>query len=113
MEKLPIIVAKKFRDRGFSKVNIYRNRSNTVFLLNFNPGQQMPAHYHPGCELFMHVLNGNGTFTIDGKSIEATKDDVVHVLGTEKLGFTNTSDGQVSVYVTLCTVDAQEFVESC
>jgi quercetin dioxygenase-like cupin family protein len=96
-----------FNDRRFSKQNMFKTQDCTVFILNFLPGQIMPAHYHPGAELHLHVLQGNGTFSIDGNDIEAKADDVVYCEGTKKLSFTNTGNEPVSIYVTLSKVSEE------
>jgi quercetin dioxygenase-like cupin family protein len=96
-----------FNDRRFTKQNMFKSADCTVFILNFLPGQIMPAHYHPGAELHFHVLQGNGTFTIDGSNIEVTADEVVYCEGTKKVSFTNTGNNNVSIYVTLSKVSSE------
>ncbi|MEC5423178.1 cupin domain-containing protein [Virgibacillus sp. C22-A2] len=101
MEKKSIISAQTFDENKFTKTNVFKNETSTLFVLNFLPKQQLPAHYHPGHELYLHVLQGNGTFTIDEIAVEVTKDDVIHVTGDENLAFTNTGENNVSIYVTM------------
>jgi quercetin dioxygenase-like cupin family protein len=118
VEKQPIALFQQLKETRFTKQVMYKSNDCTIFILNFLPGQQMPAHYHIGAELFLHVLQGNGTFTYDGRDLEVSKDDVVHCGGTKKLAFTNTGTENVSIYVTLSKVNDEntnsiEKSESC
>src|SRR5690554_7576745 len=49
-------------------------------------------HSHPGRELFLYVVEGNGTLLMDGKESEITKGDVIYCDPEEQIGFTNTSE---------------------
>ncbi|GAA3716542.1 hypothetical protein GCM10022378_03490 [Salinicoccus jeotgali] len=101
MEKKYIGSALKFNEERFTKINVFKTIDCTVFVLNFLSGQKMPEHKHPGCELYLNVLKGEGRFTVDGEEISVTKDDVIHIGGDEMIGFLNDSEAQVSIYVTM------------
>lgn len=96
-----------FNERRFSKQNMFNSADCTVFILNFLPGQVMPAHYHIGAELHFHVLQGNGTFNMDEIDLEVKANDVVYCEGTKKVSFTNTGNENVSIYVTLNKVSGE------
>lgn len=93
--------AQQFNEERFTKVNIIRNKRSSAFLLNFLPGQVMKSHNHPERELYLHVIEGKGTFLIDGKELEAEKGDVLYYGEEEQIGFTNTSDKKVSIFATM------------
>lgn len=101
MEKQTISQAQQFSEERFTKVNIIKNRRSTVFLLNFLPGQQMKPHNHPERELYLYVIEGKGTFTIDGKELEVSKGDVIFCDQKEQIGFTNNGESNVSIYATM------------
>ncbi|MEH7522992.1 hypothetical protein V7149_06845 [Bacillus sp. JJ1503] len=48
MEKKSITDAIEFSEEKFTKRIIFREGESTVFVLNFMPGQKLPAHKHPG-----------------------------------------------------------------
>ncbi|WP_328047363.1 cupin domain-containing protein [Neobacillus cucumis] len=73
----------------------------TAVPLLFLPGQKLPAHKHPGAEVYLFVVSGNGTMIIDGKETEVTETDVIHTSDEEELSFANTSSDRVSLYVVL------------
>lgn len=104
MEKHSIKEALEFNEDRFSKINLLKYRSSTMFMLNFLPDQQLPAHNHPGHELYLLVTQGNGTFTIDGNEVEVEKDDVIHITSDEQLSFRNTGEDPVSIYVTMSRI---------
>jgi uncharacterized cupin superfamily protein len=56
---------------------------------------------HPSSQLFFHVLQGGGTFISDGKQTEIREGNIIHVLGTEKIGFVNANE-DTTIYVIRC-----------
>jgi quercetin dioxygenase-like cupin family protein len=98
---MEISAFKRFRDRGFAKADFYKNGLTNGFLLNFLPRQLMPEHYHPQSQLFFHVLKGRGTFISDGKETEIIEGNIIHVLGTEKIGFVNANE-ETTIFVIRC-----------
>ncbi|WP_230199739.1 cupin domain-containing protein [Bacillus andreraoultii] len=79
-----------------------------MFILNFQPGQVLPSHKHPGAKLFLLVLKGEGSFNINGNEIYVKKDDLITVTGDEELSFTNNGKENVSHYVTLHNTPSPE-----
>jgi quercetin dioxygenase-like cupin family protein len=104
LENMEISEFKRFRDRGFAKVDFYKNGITNGFLLNFLPKQMMPEHYHPHSLMFFHVLKGGGMFISDGKETEIKEGNIVHVLGTEKIGFVNANE-ETTIYVIRCLTE--------
>ena len=104
MEKMEISAFTRFRDRGFGKADFYKKGFTNGFLLNFLPKQLMPEHCHPQSQLFFHVLKGGGTFISDGKETEIKEGNIIHVLGTEKIGFVNANE-ETTIYVIRCLVE--------
>ncbi|GAB3062046.1 cupin domain-containing protein [Virgibacillus ainsalahensis] len=104
MENQSVTSAQQFSEERFTKINIIKNERSTAFLLNFLPGQIMKAHNHPGRELYLNVLEGNGTFSIDGKDLEVVKGDVIYCDPEEQIGFTNNGEDQVSIYATMTKI---------
>ncbi len=102
MEKQSIGSFIQYRERRFSKVNIFEGEDVTTFVLNLLPGQRMPEHYHLGSHLYFLVIQGNGKFIISGEEINVEAGDTIHIDGTEKVGFMNTGDGPANIYVTMC-----------
>ncbi len=105
MEKQSIGSFIQYRENRFAKVNIFVSEEVTTFVLNLLPGQMMPEHLHPGSQLYFLVIQGSGTFIISRKEVKVTTGDTIHILGSERVGFRNTGDGPVNVYVTMCKLD--------
>jgi quercetin dioxygenase-like cupin family protein len=101
MEKQSIKTYQEFNEDKFTKRVIFNNGHSTAFVLNFLPGQKLPAHKHPGAEVYLFVVSGNGTIIIDGKETEVTQTDVIHTSDEEELSFANSSSDRVSLYVVL------------
>lgn len=100
MEKKTIASARTFDEARFTKVDIFKSRNSSMFLLNFTAGQTMKSHGHPGKELYLHVLSGKGEFIIKDEKVQVTEDDVIHLEKDEMIGFEN-GDDETSVYVTM------------
>ncbi|MGJ7920654.1 cupin domain-containing protein [Neobacillus sp. LXY-4] len=112
MEKKSVDVAKEYNDERFTKRIVFQKGDSTVFVLNFMPGQALPTHKHPGTEVYLLVLNGSGTFTIDGATTEVSQNDVVHCSGEEDLAFENNGNDPVSLYVMLNKVPDERYVQN-
>lgn len=94
----------QFDDSRFTKVDFMKKEHSTAFTLNFLPGQTMKAHSHPGKELYLVVIEGSGTFTVDGEEIMATKGDVLFCGEKERIGFDNNGDNRTTLFGTLTEI---------
>lgn len=112
MEHKTLKSFQEFSDEKFTKRIVYKIGESTVFLLNFMPGQALPAHGHPGTEIYILVLQGNGTFTIDDVEIAASAHDTVHCGGQESLAFTNDGSDPVSLYVMLNKIPDDRYAQN-
>lgn len=100
-----MIEAQQFNEERFTKINIIKHQRSSAFLLNFLPEQHMKPHNHPNRELYLHVMEGNGTFIIDDEEQVVTTGDVLYCNPEEKIGFTNTSENNVSIYVVMTKIN--------
>lgn len=105
MDNHSIKKAQQFKEDRFTKIDIIKHKHSTVFLLNFLPNQDMRPHNHPGRELYLLVIEGNGTFSIDGKDLEVNEGDIIYCNPEDQLGFTNTGGKPVSIYATMTKVN--------
>lgn len=96
--------AQQFSEERFTKINIIRTPRSMAFMLNFLPGQHMKSHSHPERELYLTVMAGQGTLLIDEQELEVKQGDVIFCTSEEMIGFTNTSDQRVSIYVTMTKI---------
>lgn len=104
MEKAALKTYTEFNEDRFTKKVIFNTGATQAFVLNFSPGQQLPAHKHPGAEVYLLVLSGNGTFLIDGAEKAVEENDVIHVSNEEEMAFKNNGSQPVSIYVVLSKV---------
>ncbi|WP_147535077.1 cupin domain-containing protein [Bacillus marasmi] len=112
MDKKSINEAITYNEERFTKRVIFQKGDSTVFILNFMPGQELPAHNHPGTEVYLLVLNGSGTFTINGIDTEVSANDIVHCAGDESLAFKSTGSEPTSLYVMLNKVPDERYVQN-
>jgi quercetin dioxygenase-like cupin family protein len=63
----------------------------SVFLFNGGPGSGPGPHRHPYDEI-QFIQKGRGTWTVDGKTFEASAGDILVVKAGEVHSFKNTGD---------------------
>lgn len=105
MEKQHSSIAKRYDEKRFTKIDIIKNRSSSAFYLNFLPEQHMKPHTHPGRELYLHVLEGEGTLFIDDEEVKIITNDVIQCDPDEKIGFTNTGSEPVTMYGVMTKIE--------
>lgn len=102
----------EYNQERFTKRVIFKEgESGAVFILNFAPKQALPSHKHPGTNVYLLVLEGGGTFTIDSKEIEVQKHDIILCTGEEELAFQNGQEN-TSLYVMLSKIPNEKFVQN-
>ena len=101
MEKKSLLDYQEFDEKRFTKKNIFTKTDSVAFVLNFFPGQEMPAHKHPGMNLTALAIQGNGVFTIDDQEMTIMKDEVIQCNGNKLIAFKNTGTEKASIYVIL------------
>ncbi|RKQ34732.1 cupin domain-containing protein [Oceanobacillus halophilus] len=101
----------EFSNERFTKRVIFKENKTTIFVLNFASGQTLPAHKHPGSNVQLMVMQGEGKFTIDGEDIPVIKGDVLFVEGDEELAFTNNSTSNTSLYVMLNKIPNENYAK--
>lgn len=106
MEKEHISMAQQFNEERFTKIDLLKRRKSSTFLLNFLPKQHMKPHGHPQRELYLHVLEGSGTLLVDGEEVEVRQGDVIFCEPEEHIGFTNSSDANVTILGTMTHIGA-------
>ncbi|MFO1444834.1 cupin domain-containing protein [Bacillus sp. Bva_UNVM-123] len=112
MLRKSFIEAQEFSEKQFTKRILFREGKSTVFVLNFMPGQELPAHKHPGSEVYLMVIQGNGTLMIDGCAYEVNEKDVIHSGGDEEFAFINSGSEPVSLYVMLNKIPDERYVQN-
>ncbi|HAQ06992.1 MAG TPA: cupin domain-containing protein [Bacillus bacterium] len=112
MEKLSLNAYQEFSEDRFTKRIVFKKGDSTVFLLNFMPGQELPAHKHPGTEVYILTMQGEGTFTIDGVEVKAAANDTIHTGSTEELAYKNTGSEPVTLYVMLNKIPDERYAQN-
>jgi quercetin dioxygenase-like cupin family protein len=69
------------------------------------PGQQVQAHVHQSMHEFFYILEGKGTFTIDGKQTIVETGTMVHVTPHEVHQIDAPDDGSLKMLMAGITVD--------
>ncbi|MFX3623462.1 MAG: cupin domain-containing protein [Ectobacillus sp.] len=102
----------EYSEAKFTKRIIFKEGGSVVFMLNFKPGQELPAHKHPGTNVHLLVLEGEGTFKINGTGVKAKQRDTILCTGEEELAFVNDGDRNTSLYVVLNSIPDERYAQS-
>jgi quercetin dioxygenase-like cupin family protein len=112
METKQLSSAQEYSETQFTKRVIHKKGESVVFVLNFMPGQELPKHQHPNTDVYILVLDGNGTMTVDEKDTDVIKGDVVHCDGNEQFSYKNSGNVPSSLYVVLSKVPDARYAEN-
>ncbi|GHI00535.1 cupin domain-containing protein [Neobacillus kokaensis] len=112
MEKNSMKAFMEYSEEKFTKRIIYKKGETTAFVLNFLPGQSLPAHKHPGTEVYLYVITGNGTIITDGKESEVSEADLIHVNREEEMSFKNSGNEPLSLYVVLSKIPSEQYAKN-
>lgn len=112
MEKKELSVMLEYNETQFTKRIVHKKGESVVFALNFMPGQELPKHQHPNTDVYILVLEGNGTMTVDGEQTAVAKGDVVHCDGSEQFSYKNSGDVPSSLYVVLSKVPDERYAQN-
>jgi quercetin dioxygenase-like cupin family protein len=112
MEKNSVKSYMEYSEEKFTKRVIYKKGETTAFVLNFLPGQTLPAHKHPQTEVYLYVLTGSGTIIIDGVETKVAEADLLHVSSEEEMSFKNSGSEPVSLYVVLSKIPNEAYAKN-
>ena len=101
MHKEQLTAHLEYSDKQFIKRDVFKEGGSKAFVLNFQPGQELPVHTHPESSVHLLVLKGKGTFTINNEEIPATENDILLLNENDEISFINDSTENASVYITL------------
>lgn len=110
MEKKSLEAVKEYGADKFTKRILFQKGGSVAFVLNFMPGQALPPHKHPGTAVYILVLEGSGTITVDGVPTEVTKEETICCEGDEQFSFQNTGSDPARLYVVLSKIPDERYV---
>ncbi len=80
-------------------------------LVQFQPGQDFPAHYHNIMEENFYILSGEIDIVVDGKVNHLTEGQMIHIEPGEVHYCINRSDRPIKMVSTLAPYQEQDKVE--
>jgi quercetin dioxygenase-like cupin family protein len=90
-----------YSEEKFTKRILFNENKVLTFVLNFKPGQGVPAHNHEQSDLIIHVLVGTGEMGVDGVMHKVTEGDVIHCKGSEVFSLRNNGEKDMSLFIIL------------
>lgn len=105
MNKQTITDLQVFDEHKFNKTAMFDGLNTKTFLLNFTPGQSLPAHRHPGSDVILVVIEGEGTCHVDETTHILKTHEAMNCHPDESLSIENKASENLSVMVTLSKLD--------
>lgn len=110
MQKQALNAFQEYREDRFTKKIVFKEKDHVVFMLNFGPGQQLPAHKHPGATVYLTVLEGSGFMITDGLETPVSTGDLVQVAGHEEFAY-RSAEMNSSLSVVLIQTPSEEYAQ--
>ncbi|NUU78319.1 cupin domain-containing protein [Paenibacillus xylanilyticus] len=109
MSTISLQAIKEFHPERFTKRILFQHNGGVTFALHFLPGQQLPVHKHPGTDVIVLVMEGEGTLSLDGVEQEIRQEDVVCCSGEDTFAFHNTGSREARLFVVLSKVPDESY----
>jgi quercetin dioxygenase-like cupin family protein len=90
---------KAFTNLKMNKVNLFETERMFCDVYCFEPGQEQATHTHTGSDKIYYVLEGRGTFHIDGESRDLQEQMIVMAPSGIEHGVVNTSNARLVLLV--------------
>ncbi len=91
----------KWSSEKMGKATIFRSDHVMVGLNAFEPGQEHALHAHEGMDKVYHVLQGRGTFLLEGREEQMEPGVMLIAPAGVPHGIRNSSDGRLLVLAIL------------
>lgn len=93
--------AQVFDEKRMRKETLFKENGSAAFVVNLMPGQELPAHRHPGNQVYLFLFEGEGEYRLDGDRYPFSWQEVLHCGEEQELSLKNTGSEPMSVYVVL------------
>lgn len=90
---------------------LFQKGDSVMFMLNFMPDQQLPAHKHPGADVFILALKGNGIINVNDVEQDLAEGDVIHLAGDESFSYCNNGHQPASLHVVISKVPGPAYTQ--
>lgn len=96
----------------FTKRILFKKDNSVVFVLNFEPGQELPTHKHPGTAVYLLVIEGGGDVIVNGETSAVKQGDAIWVDGEDDFAFRCSGSVPASLYVVLAKIPDERYAQN-
>ncbi|NQX49411.1 cupin domain-containing protein [Paenibacillus tritici] len=111
MEKKNIAEVIQYQEERFTKKIIFQKGESVVFVLNFMPGQKLPVHKHPGADVYILALHGDGVIHVNEEEFSLVQGETIYITGDESFAYTNNSSSPSSLHVVLSKLPSADYAK--
>lgn len=101
MNDFEILKMSKFQTDKMAKVDVVKSGHLLCGLNCFEPGQEHKTHTHPGSDKMYYVLEGEGTFLVDGEEKKLISGSLLHIPDGVPHGVSNQGVERLSILVVM------------
>ncbi|MBY7738123.1 cupin domain-containing protein [Paenibacillus sp. P2(2022)] len=112
MKKSNLIQFQEYKEAAFTKRIVHKEADNVIFILNFTPNAELPTHNHPGANVYLLVLEGSGTVTVNGEETEVVQGDMIHITGDEHFSYRGGAGANSSLHVVLTKTPSESYAQN-
>lgn len=102
----------EYKEAAFTKRIVHKEADNVIFVLNFTPNAELPTHNHPGANVYLLVLEGNGMVTVNGEETAVAQGDIIHITGDEQFSYRGGAEGNSSLHVVLTKTPSEKYAQN-
>ncbi|AIQ32583.1 MULTISPECIES: cupin domain-containing protein [Paenibacillus] len=111
MEKKSLVDVLQYQEERFTKKILFQQGESVVFVLNFMPGQKLPVHKHPGADVYILALKGDGTIHVNEAEQPLIEGETIYIAGDESFAYTNDSSSPSSLHVVLSKLPSPAYAK--
>lgn len=111
MEKKNLAEVIQYQEERFTKKILFQQGESVVFVLNFMPGHKLPVHKHPGADVYILALKGDGTIHVNEEEHSFVEGETIYIAGDESFAYTNSSSAPSTLHVVLSKLPSQAYAQ--
>ena len=103
MKMTTLADAPAYDSEQFVAAPLLDGSQSNVRVIRLSPGQTLPPHTHSTSDLMIYIVEGTGTLTMDGNTVNFDAGSLAYFRGDEELRLSNTGTTGLTALAFLAT----------